>query len=89
MEHKTPTKSDDSPTLPTAEQQLFVGTILSLTWQLLAVVVLPLAGGHFLDQRYDSTPLWTLVGLALALSLAVIATYRGYQTLKPRGGRNV
>jgi hypothetical protein len=36
------TKSDSSKTTPpTAEQQLFVGTVLSLSWQLLIVVVIP------------------------------------------------
>lgn len=77
---KVSTDTDPVP-LPTAEQQLFIGTLLSITWQLLIVVVLPFVGGHYLDERYDTTPLWTLVGLGLALAMAGIVTYRGYQTL--------
>lgn len=77
------TKSDSSKTTPpTAEQQLFVGTVLSLSWQLLIVVVVPFLGGHFLDERYDSSPWFTLAGLLLALTMAVLVTYRGYQTLE-------
>lgn len=77
-----PTKSDSPKTqLPTAEQQLFVGTILSLSWQLLVVVVVPFLGGHYLDTRYHTEPWLTLAGLALALALAVLVTYRSYQTL--------
>ena len=67
--------------LPTAEQQLFVGTILSLSWQLLFVVVVPFIGGHYLDERNNTTPVFTLAGLGLALSLAALVTYRNYQIL--------
>jgi hypothetical protein len=83
MEHKTkPETPHPAPVqIPTAEQQLFVGTLLTLSWQLLIVVVLPLVGGHFMDDRYNTTPLYTLLGLGLALSLAALVTYRGYQTL--------
>jgi hypothetical protein len=81
MERK-PTKEPTDPVpVPTAEQQLFIGTLLSLSWQLLIVVVIPFVGGHYLDERYNTTPLYTLLGLGLALALAAIITYRGYQTL--------
>lgn len=76
---KQPDGSD--PQLPTREQQLFIGTVVSVTWQLLVVVLVPFIGGHFLDQKLDSTPLWTLVGLGLALALAAVTIYRGYRTL--------
>ena len=81
MEHATKPDSPKNTQLPTAEQQLFVGTLLSLTWQLLFVVVVPFLGGHFLDQRYDSKPWFTLAGLALALGLAGLVTYRNYDIL--------
>lgn len=81
MERKSKKDSTEPVSLPTAEQQLFVGTLLSLTWQMLVVVVVPFVGGHYLDERYNSTPLWTLVGLAVALTMSGIITYRGYQTL--------
>ncbi|CAN5124847.1 hypothetical protein BH09PAT3_BH09PAT3_6460 [soil metagenome] len=81
MEQKSKPDSPQPTQLPTAEQQLFIGTLLSLTWQLLIVVVVPFVGGHFLDERYDTAPLYTLIGLGLALALAALVTYRGYQTL--------
>jgi F0F1-type ATP synthase assembly protein I len=81
MERSSITKPNKSPELPTAEQQLFMGTVVTLTWQLLIVVVVPFVGGHFLDEHLGTTPVWTLAGLGLALILAGLATYRGYQTL--------
>jgi hypothetical protein len=81
MEHSSISKPNKSPDLPTAEQQLFIGTVVTLTWQLVIVVVAPFVGGHFLDEKLGTTPLWTLVGLGFALALAALATYRGYQTL--------
>ena len=87
MERKPKQDPTDPVSLPTAEQQLFVGTLLSLTWQLLVVVVVPFVGGHFLDERYDTTPVWTLVGLVLALVMAGLVTYRGYQTLAKAHGK--
>jgi len=81
MEHSVISKSPDNPELPTKQQQLFIGTVATLTWQLLIVVVVPFVGGHFLDEHLGTTPLWTLLGLVLALLLAGLATYRGYQIL--------
>lgn len=81
MELSAIKKSKNTPQLPTAQQQLFIGTVLSVTWQLLIVVTLPFIGGHYLDEHFGSTPLWTLVGLVLALALAALVTYRGYKLL--------
>ena len=78
----TSTSGDSpGPQVPTREQQLFVGTFISLSWQLLVVVLVPFIGGHFLDQKLGTAPLWTLLGLGLALSLATVATYRAYKTV--------
>ena len=81
MEHKTKPDSPQTPQLPTAEQQLFVGTLLNLTWQLLIVVVVPFALGAWLDNKYDKAPLFILAGTGLALTLAALVTYRNYQII--------
>lgn len=77
------TKSDrpSKPTVPTADQQLFMSTMISLSWQLLIVVVVPFVGGHWLDGKLHKTPLFTLLGLGLALALATLVTYSNYQIL--------
>lgn len=81
MEKKPPTNMPASPTPPNADQRLFVGTVISLTWQLFIVVLVPFLGGHFLDVRFDTAPLFTLLGLVLALLLTGAVTYRAYQVL--------
>lgn len=66
---------------PTPQQQLFVATAITLTWQLFVVVLLPFLGGQWLDNKQDSAPLFTLIGLGIALALAALVTYRAYQVL--------
>jgi F0F1-type ATP synthase assembly protein I len=78
---KTTKSTDSNSSIPTASQQLFVSTAITLTWQLLVVVLLPFLGGHFLDKKLGSQPLWTLIGLAVSLSMAALVTYRAYKTL--------
>ncbi len=43
-------------------------------WQLAVIVLVPIITGYLLDQRFGSTPLWTLIGVVLAMggSLVVI-----------------
>lgn len=45
-----------------------------MAWQLLVVLVVPLVGGHLLDVRYHSSPLWMVVGAVVALggTIAVV-----------------
>jgi hypothetical protein len=59
-------KTPDSITVP------FVSMALTMSWQLALVVLIPIIGGHFLDQQYKLTPTLTLAGLGLAV-IAVFA----------------
>lgn len=43
-----------------------IGLALDLGWQLLVVVCGPIVVGRMLDNRYDSFPVWSLVGMAVA-----------------------
>ena len=84
-----PTKQTKPKELPTAHQQLFVGTMISLSWQLLIVVLAPAIGGHFLDQKTDREPLFTILGYVLAISLAALITYRAYKTMTTESNTEV
>lgn len=39
---------------------------LTMSWQLALVVLVPIIGGHMLDEHYGKDPLLTLFGLAVA-----------------------
>jgi F0F1-type ATP synthase assembly protein I len=48
-------------------QQLFMGTMLSMSWQMAVAVLLPTVGGYKLDAHFKTTPYLTLIGLVLAM----------------------
>ena len=52
---------------PSVYSSLFVGMVLSMSWQLAIVVIVPIVGGHVLDQHLHSSPVFTLVGLVIAM----------------------
>jgi len=45
----------------------FIGASLSMSWQLAIVVLVPIVGGYKLDEHYKTSPLWVIVGFALAM----------------------
>lgn len=57
------------------QRNLFLILLLSMTWQLAIVVLIPLVGGHELDKHYHTAPLWTVIGGVVAL-LGVAAVLR-------------
>ena len=56
---------------------------LSMSWQLLVVLVLPLVGGHLLDARYHTSPLWVSVGMVVAAAGTIAVITR---TVRELGG---
>lgn len=57
-------------------QVLFNSAAIGMSWQLAVVVLVPIVGGYKLDQRFHSSPLWTLVGLALAMIGMILVVRR-------------
>ena len=55
---------------------LFVGTVLSMSWQLALAVIVPIVGGYTLDQHFASSPLLTLLGLVLAAAATVAVLWQ-------------
>jgi len=45
----------------------FIGASLSMSWQLAIVVLVPIVGGYKLDQYFNTSPLWVIVGFVLAM----------------------
>lgn len=46
----------------------FIGSTLSMSWQLAAMVLIPVVGGYKLDQHFNTLPLWTIVGFVIAMA---------------------
>jgi F0F1-type ATP synthase assembly protein I len=55
---------------------VFMGAVIDMTWQLAIVVLIPIVGGYKLDQHFKTTPLWLLVGCALAIAGTVAVLRR-------------
>ncbi len=58
-----------------AKNRFFAAT-LGMGWRMAVTFLLPLIGGIKLDQRYDTSPSFTLVGFMFAATAASIVVWR-------------
>lgn len=80
----TPPVAKGGRTKPTfkesAEQRSqFFTMALDMSWQLAVVVLLPVVGGHYLDEHLKTSPLWTLAGLGLAFVMSGVVMWQALQ----------
>jgi F0F1-type ATP synthase assembly protein I len=59
----------------------FALAALDMSWQLAVVVLVPLLGGFKLDEKYNSSPVLTLIGFGLAMVGTAVVLWRVSQTL--------
>lgn len=45
----------------------FVGAALDMSWRLAVVVLVPVIGGHLLDEQFESSPIGVIIGFIVAL----------------------
>ncbi|MBC7708002.1 AtpZ/AtpI family protein [Polaromonas sp.] len=62
-------------------QKLFIGTMLSLSWQMAIAVLVPTVGGYQLDNHFKTDPYLTLVGLTLSVIGSVLIIKRALNDL--------
>lgn len=73
-------------------QSMFLAMALNMTWQLAIVVIVPIVGGHFLDEALGTDPWLTVIGMVVA-GLGVVGVLMrivkiaGQKTGKP-GSKN-
>jgi uncharacterized membrane protein YjfL (UPF0719 family) len=61
----------------TAEiRSTFFAAALSMGWQLAVVVVIPIVGGYYLDQRLHVAAAWEIAGFVLALLGFIVVVRR-------------
>jgi len=84
---KTPTRVNGGDQTNTdasnAAIQQFISAVLSMSWQLALVVLIPIIGGFKLDQHLKTTPLWTIVGFVLAIIAGAVVVQRTIKDITP------
>jgi hypothetical protein len=61
----------------------FVVAAANMGWQLAAVFLVPVLGGHYLDTRLELTPLLTVVGFFVAAGGMAVVLWHQLQLLAP------
>lgn len=49
------------------QRNLYMVMVLNMTWQLAAAVLIPVVGGHYLDQYFGTAPMLLIIGGVVAL----------------------
>ena len=62
------------------QRSLFVSMALTMSWQLAAVVLIPLFAGAKLDKMVGSGDMYTFVGLGVALVGSIAVMWHAMQT---------
>src|SRR4051812_3185496 len=83
--HHTPTLSSDGTVAPSKSSdtsaQSSAAVALTMSWQLLTVILLPIVGGHVLDDHFHSAPIWVIVGILVGLAGTVLVVRQAMQQL--------
>ncbi len=59
----------------------FAAATLNMAWQLLFAVIIPVIGGALLDNALHTSPIFVLIGSALALAGTIVVIRRGVNEL--------
>ncbi len=66
-----------------AARRAFFGAAANMSWQLAIVVLVPVIGGHELDEALSLSPVFTLVGFFVAMAGTAAVVWRQLQRLSP------
>lgn len=73
----SPAVGEKTDPLTTMEaRSTFIAAALSMGWQLAIVVVIPIVGGYYLDQKLNLAATWEIVGFIVALLGFVVVVRR-------------
>lgn len=88
--HHTPTiTSDGTNTTSKSSAQTSAAVALTMSWQLLVVIVLPVLGGRWLDTRFSMSPVWTVIGVVAGLAGTIIVVRQAMQQLSEIMSRDI
>ena len=57
------------------------GLALTMAWQLAVVVVFPITGGYMIDTSLNTSPVFTVVGFAIAMGGMLVVVSRTVEAL--------
>lgn len=53
-----------------------------------ASIILGIVGGHWLDNKFNASPVWLIIGLILGIAAAVFGTYNMLKPFLEGNGKN-
>jgi F0F1-type ATP synthase assembly protein I len=62
-------------------QTAFMIATLNMSWQMLIVVLLPIYAGHRIDGKVGSTPIFTILGVLVGFTAALLIVWRQLRAL--------
>ena len=71
----------DVHTQPKNFSQVTIGLAISMAWQLVVVVLVPVLAGHAIDNKFDQSPRWTTVGVIIATIGMIMVVRRTVQEM--------
>jgi F0F1-type ATP synthase assembly protein I len=71
----------DSSKKELSPKSQFIGASLSMSWQLAVVVLVPIIGGYKLDQHFNSSPVWVIIGFLVAMAGFFMVIHRALKEL--------
>jgi F0F1-type ATP synthase assembly protein I len=79
----TPTAGDDIEQYMETfnAKRLFIAEAVNMSWRLAVTVVLPIVIGVKLDQRFASSPSFTLLGLMLAATAGCVVVWNAVKAV--------
>lgn len=66
-----------------AAKNQFLVTTMNMSWQLAIVVLLPILGGHYLDQKLGNGHLFLIIGFILAVGGMALVVRRQLKLIEP------
>ncbi len=72
----------------TSAKQQFVSSALDMGWRLALTVIVPVFLGTWLDNRYHTSPSYTLVALFIAIAGACVVVWKTIKDLSKDQGNN-
>jgi F0F1-type ATP synthase assembly protein I len=90
--HHTPTTpiggTDTPQKISSASAGSSAAVALSMSWQLLVVIILPIVGGHLLDGKYNTSPTWTIIGMVIGVAGTIVVVRQAMRQLSDIMNRN-